>query len=123
MDIKRKTERPGLKVYLQVVDRETDRILGYAVDVTDKGFMLTSEQAIDTGLTFQLRLKLSAEIEGIKELDFTAVSRWSDQDPDTDFFNTGFQFIDLAPENEVVISRLLEKYCFGSADGDDSCTE
>ena len=119
----RKSERRSLKVYLQVIDRETDQPFGYVVDITEDGVMLTSPQAIEIGLTFQLRLKLSAEIEGSNTFDFSAISRWAGKDSETDFFNTGFQFTDLSEKDADIVEQLIQKFCFAASYDEEGTTE
>ena len=123
MDTKKRAERKSLKVYLQVFNRETDQLFGYVVDITKEGIMLTREQSVETGAIFQLKLKLSTEIEGIREFDFSATSKWCEKDPDTDFFNIGLQFADLSNKDDHIIAQLMNKFCFGAAADDESCTE
>ena len=112
MTDKRTFKRKFLKLYLQVTDRETDQLVGHLVDITDSGGQLTSEQPIKTDETFQLTLALPAEIMGTKKLEFTATTRWSEKDSESDFYNTGFQFGELSSQNMEIIKILIEKYCF-----------
>ena len=112
MDRKRESERRDLKVFLKVYDDKTNQQLGYVVNVTDKGIMITHAQPIDVIADFQLKLALSAEIKGKKELHFTAQSRWTGKDSESDFYNTGFQFIDPSPPDPKIIESLIQDFCF-----------
>ncbi|MBW1840492.1 MAG: PilZ domain-containing protein [Deltaproteobacteria bacterium] len=112
MENKRTCNRKFLKLYLQVSDRETGQLFGHLVDITDVGGQVTSEQPIKTDMTFQLILTLPAETMGTKELHFTATTKWSDKDSESDFYNTGFQFVELSSQNLEIIKNLIEKYCF-----------
>ena len=93
MEKKRQSDRKALKVYLQVNDGKTGELVGHAVDITEKGIMLTSEGPIKTETGFELKLELPAEIEGAKEISFSAQSQWSVKDSE-------------------IIAEIIQKYCF-----------
>lgn len=112
MEKKRQSDRKALKVYLKVVDTKTGDLLGHAVDITEKGIMLTREEPIEAGLGFDLQLELPAEIEGIREIHFSARSMWSTKDSETDFYNTGFEFSGLSERDSRIIDTVIKKYCF-----------
>ncbi|MDF1593924.1 MAG: PilZ domain-containing protein [Desulfobacterales bacterium] len=112
MEKKRQSDRKALKVYLKVVDTKTGDLLGHAVDITEKGIMLTCEEPIEAGLGFDLQLELPAEIEGIREIHFSARSMWSAKDSETDFYNTGFEFSGLSERDGRIIDTVTKKYCF-----------
>ncbi|MFC1534036.1 PilZ domain-containing protein [Thermodesulfobacteriota bacterium] len=112
MDNKRSSERKGLKVFLKVFDEMTDQLFGYLVDISNEGIMVTREQGVEIDSDFQLRVVLPAEIEGKKESRFSTQSRWSEKDSETEFFNAGFQFVDLSPSDKMIIKRLMQNFCF-----------
>lgn len=114
MDKDRKTDRKPLKVYLNVFNEKTGDQIGYLVDITQEGFLLTNENPINAGETFQLKVELPAEIEGTKEFSFSATSMWSDKDSESDFYNSGFQFDKNFKIDVKIIQHLIEKYCFKS---------
>ena len=112
MEKKRQSDRKALKVYLKVMDTKTGDLLGHAVDITEKGVMLTCEGPIETGVGFDLQLELPAEIEGIREIHFSARSMWSAKDSETDFYNTGFEFSGLSDRDSRIIDEVIKKFCF-----------
>jgi len=112
MDIKRGYERKNLKIYLQAFDMKTNQIFGYIVDITKEGIMLTREQGVEIDDDFQLRVVLPAEIDGKKEFSFSAKSRWSAKDSESEFYNIGMQFINLSPSDLQIIENLIQDFCF-----------
>jgi c-di-GMP-binding flagellar brake protein YcgR len=112
MDIKRGSERNALKIYLKTLDIKTNQIFGYVVDITKGGIMLTREQGVEMDDDFKLRMVLPAEIDGKKELSFSAKSRWSKKDSESEFYNIGMQFINLSPSDLQTIENLIQYYCF-----------
>lgn len=112
MEKKRQSDRKALKVYLPVKEVTTDDLVGHAVDITEKGLMLTSEGPMKTDTGFDLALELPAEIEGTREIRFSAQSQWSVKDSETDYYNTGFEFSDLSEKNSGIIAQVIKKFCF-----------
>ena len=114
MERDQRTPRMSLKVYLKVLDEKTGQLFGYMVDITREGFLLTKETSTESGNTFQLKLELPSEIEGRKNLQFSATSTWNDKDSESDFYNTGFKFEGLSDDDEKMLEQVMEKFCFKS---------
>ena len=106
-DNRRDNERKKTIYYFDVFDWKTDKLLGHAVDITTEGLMLVSKDKIDEGGSYQLKMTFPFELEGIKEITFDAVSRWSGKDVNPDYFDTGFKSL---PKSRLKIRQGLE--CF-----------
>ena len=112
-DDRRKLERKFLVVYSRVFDRKTGKVIGYLSDLTVKGAMVIGEHHLEQGLDFHLRIDLPESNEFKKDhLDISAKSVWSKPDVDPAFFNTGFEFGEIDPEDEKIILRMIELYEF-----------
>ena len=111
MEEKRKVERRHLFYYLAVIDTKTGNLIGHTVDISQGGIMLISQEPIKTNATYQLRMFLPEKIEGSRNLEFPAESKWCKKDVNPDFYNTGFQFMGVAPDGIQVIERLIDKFC------------
>ena len=112
-DERRKLERKFLVVYSRVFDRKTGKVIGYLSDLTVKGAMVIGEHHLERGENYQLRIDLPESSEFKKDhLDIDAKSVWSKPDIDPAFFNTGFEFGELAPGDEKIILRMIELYEF-----------
>jgi hypothetical protein len=109
---KRRLKRSHLIYYLRVFNCHNDQVLGHLVDITTEGAMLIHDAAIPTGMHYQLRMMLPAEIFGRDHLDFEAESLWSKRDVNPDFYDTGFRLLNVAARDAAVISRLIDEYGF-----------
>jgi len=107
---RRKLERRQLIYYLRVFDRDTGELLGHLVDITTEGVMLISEAPLEADKVFHLKMRLPEQMAGSREVGFDAVSRWSKQDVNPDFYDTGFQFMDISPENKEIIEDLIYEF-------------
>ena len=110
---RRKLERKYLVVYSRVFDRKTGKVIGYLSDLTVKGAMIIGEHQMEKDENLQLRIDLPESPEFSKDhIDITAKSVWSRPDIDPVFFNTGFEFTELLPDDEKIIKLMIELYEF-----------
>ncbi len=112
MSEQRKVRRRHLIYYLSIFDRETDRLVGQLVDITTRGFMLTTENPIKTGVHMALRMVLPDVIEGDNQIAFDAVSVWCKTDVNPNFYAIGFEFESIAPKNMTIIENLIQEFSF-----------
>jgi hypothetical protein len=111
-DDRRAVMRRHLIYYLRVWDVNTDKLLGHIVDINTGGFMLVSEKKIEAEQAFDLEIRWnSPEDEEIK-IQFKAESRWSSNDVNSAFFDTGFKL--LGPTDDVLepIKKMIDEYGF-----------
>jgi hypothetical protein len=112
LDTQRTVERKHLIYYLKVTDRETNQAIGHAVNISNEGLMLISEEPIKAESTFQLQMFLPEEIQGSRYYDFAVTSKWCQKDENPDFYNIGFELNNVSTECIQVIKRLIDKFCF-----------
>ena len=112
MEEKRKVLRRNLKVYLKVFDADTGDLFGHMVDITRKGVLLTTEQAVGVDKMHRLRLEVPSDIQEGKPFAFSALSIWCEKDTEFDAFNSGFRFQDLSPAEERWVERVIQTFCF-----------
>jgi hypothetical protein len=108
----RKLQRRDLISYLRVYGEDPGKPIGHLVDITTEGIMLISEDPIETGRVFRLRMVLPAEIDGKREVLLTAESRWCSEDENPAFYDTGFRLTEFSPEQTKIIEHLIQNYCF-----------
>ena len=111
-DNKRSVPRRHLIYYLRVFDTETNSLLGNLVDISTKGIMVVSDQQIESGIRYRLKMVLPDTLEGSKEVEFDAESRWCRNDANQDFFDTGFELIDPHSAFLDAVDRLVEDCLF-----------
>jgi len=107
---KRKLERRHLIYYLRVFDNKTNKLLGHLVDISTEGFMLISEEPIETNSTFQLRMNIPPEIPETQHINYIARSEWSRSDINPAFYNPGFQILRISMDAFKIIDRMIEEF-------------
>ena len=111
MSEKRKIDRRDFTYYMQVKDDATKQVMGYLSDISTGGFKIDSPTSIPTGHDFRLHLDLTPDIADKNSLVFIARSKWIRRDHvDPNTFNVGFEIINIAPGDMLIIQRMFEKY-------------
>jgi len=108
----RKVARRHLIYYLRVYDAKTGELLGNLVDISTRGIMLVSDNALPLDKEVLLRMVLPDTVEGSREVEFMAVSRWCKNDINPDFFDTGFELMDPSSNFLEVVDKLVEDCLF-----------
>ena len=111
---KRRMKRRHLIYYLEAVDRETDKLVGFLVDITTKGIMLMSKTPIETGKIFQLRILLKTDLSEKKYLNFDAKSKWCEKSINTEIYDTGFELINKDISDFREIEEVIDELGFNN---------
>jgi hypothetical protein len=109
---RRKFKRRYLMYYSRVYNRQTGEVIGYMVDLTPEGAMIISEEPIEVGKDFRLRIDMPEEISDKASLDFEATSVWCKPDIDPHFYGTGFRILNLLEQDINLIERMIQEYGF-----------
>ncbi len=104
--------RRHLIYYLRVWDQDSGKLLGHVVDLTTDGLMLISEQPIAVGEVMDLEIRWQTPEGEPLTIRFKAQSRWSSNDANPDFFDTGFKLLDGSEEVLNPIREVIRKYSF-----------
>ncbi len=108
----RRQERKQIIYYLRVTDAQSGDHLGHVADLNTRGFMMTSEHPMKRGKTMLLRLDLPSRMKGPSYLELKARVRWSRQDANSSFYNTGFGLLRPEKNDERILSDLIENYLY-----------
>lgn len=109
---KRTVARRHLIYYLRVFNHHTGDLIGNLVDISTKGIMVVSEKVIEPNTRYRLRMVLPDTVDGSKEVDFDAESRWCRNDANQAFYDTGFELLDPSMEFLDAVDRLVEDCLF-----------
>lgn len=100
-------------MFLEVLDADTEQLVGHLVNITTQGLMITSEKPLEIDSDYRLKILFPSEIKGVHELISAGRSIWCEEDEETpSFFNTGFQLKDLSRQETKVLKKLMKKFCF-----------
>lgn len=107
----RALERWQLVAALRVFDHENGLVVGHLFDLTTEGIRLISEQPFITNTEYQLDMRSDNTTDAkVQTFPFNAHSVWSKQDINPNFYDTGFQLIDVSSETKSYITHLIEQF-------------
>jgi hypothetical protein len=76
--------------------------------------MLTSETPVKTNTIFPLRMVLPEEIKGREQITFDAKSLWCTKSVNPEFYDIGFQLVNISQEAAKIIESLIFAFSFQS---------
>ncbi|MBL3590683.1 MAG: PilZ domain-containing protein [gamma proteobacterium endosymbiont of Lamellibrachia anaximandri] len=111
-DDRRQIKRRHLIYYLRVWDTDYEQLLGHVVDISSEGLMLLSDQPIPKNKEFSMEIRLP-DLEGNpQKIDFRAACCWSSNAVNQSFYDSGFSFLNSAPEAIDTVRQLIKEYGF-----------
>ncbi len=112
MEDRRKDKRRRLIYYLQVFNRETELFMGHLIDITTEGMMITSEKPIEVGKVYKIGMNIQFLGQQDLSLELEAESRWSKPAENADYYDTGFQFVNINDDQKLIIEQLIKELGF-----------
>jgi hypothetical protein len=109
---RRKYPRKDLLLFANVYDSQSGKIIGTLLNITLDGAMILTESKIDKNNVMELHIKLPENFVKKKELIFKANSRWCAPDINPEYFDVGYQFVNVSEEDGQIIQAIIEKYGF-----------
>jgi c-di-GMP-binding flagellar brake protein YcgR len=114
MTVQRKESRKKLMAFTPVYDVLHKTLLGYVGDLTLQGVMVTGEKLVEAGKQLTLGIDFPESLPEMpaRRISISARAAWCRNDDSPHYFNIGFEFIDVSPENARIIESILERYQF-----------
>jgi hypothetical protein len=111
MENRRKFKRVYLAFFTRLFDRETGKLLGHLANLTAEGAMVISEAPLEAGKVYRIHMDLSDTLYAKSHLDFEARCVWCQPEAIApSFYNTGFQFVKILPEDVQIIAQITQEY-------------
>ena len=111
MQNRRKLKRVYLAFFTRLFDRETGALLGHLANLTAEGAMIISDMPLEVNRLYRLHMDLSEAFFSKSHLDFEARCVWSQPEAIAPkFYNTGFQFVKISPEDVQIITQIIQEY-------------
>jgi len=101
------SRHPSSTLQLEVFDLHSGQYLGRLVDLSEDGFMLSSDCPIAADSVLECRLVPAQTIEGISEIKLGADCLCSRSGTDGQRCWAGFHIIDLAEDQAAALGVLL----------------
>jgi len=113
MKERRKEPRKNLMAYTQVFDLYGVYLVGYLGDLTLQGAMVIGDKQIKDNEEMTLAIELP-ELPDVTASRMTIPARavWCQEDISPEYFNVGFEFKEVTPEQRGIIQAIIENYEF-----------
>lgn len=113
----RRFKRIPLRDYLRVLDRDSDKVLGYLSNITIDGAQVVNTEPFSPGQEYRLSIELPPQLARCVDLEVEANIVWISPDRVPNFYDAGLRFGSLDAEEKRVIYELIAHYgmddCFG----------
>jgi len=114
----RQESRKKLMAFTPVYELKHKVLLGYINDLTLKGAMVSGQKALEVNwsMTIGIEFPEAPPTMAATRIVLPARVAWCRQDDESpQYFNIGFEFTEVSPENLKIIEAVLERYQFRSA--------
>lgn len=105
---KRFLERHNLICFMPVLDTETSRPIGSVIDISTEGMLVMSDHPIPTGKIFHTKVLLQNSVGNRDFLLLDARSKWCNRESQANFYDTGFELINVTSENLEKLHSIIE---------------
>jgi hypothetical protein len=114
MDNQRKESRKKLVAFTPVYDLLHKTLIGYVGDLTPLGVMVVGQKQLEINKSLTLGIEFpdnESDTHTVK-MAISVRTAWCRPDETPQYFNIGFEFLDISPENTRIIGVILERYRF-----------
>lgn len=114
MNNQRKELRKRLVAFTPVYDLLHKTVIGYIGDLTPQGVMVIGEKPfeIDKRLTLGIEFPDDESETHTLRVVISGRAAWCRQDESPQYFNIGFEFLEISPENAKIVDAILDRYQF-----------
>ena len=108
---RRKRERRSFSHYMRIMNENTGELVGHLVNISGEGFQIESLKLVPLNADYPLRIEVPPDIGNKPFMVFIARSKWCQRDRiDPGLYDTGFQIVDMNPNDLEVFQLIFEKY-------------
>ena len=114
MNNQRKESWKKLVAFTPVYDLLHKALIGYVGDLTPQGVMVIGEKPVEINKHLALGVEFPDDESKARTLKIVVPARvaWCRPDVTPQYFNVGFEFLDISPENAKIVAAILTRYQF-----------
>ena len=102
----RQNVRKKTSDYYIVYNRVTDEMVGRVLDLSESGAMMITAKEMPVPVQLQCRMHLPDRINGKPVVVFDVESKWCRKNTRFDWYETGYQFVNISEEAQGIINKL-----------------
>jgi hypothetical protein len=113
MNEQRKNERKKLIAFTPVYDCQRNILLGYLGDLSLQGAMLIGKKPLEINKQIILAIGFPETPQfPARRATIPARVAWCRQEQNPQYFNVGFEFLEIDQENKAAIKAIMDRYRF-----------
>ena len=115
MTDRRKDAREKMTAFTPVYDSHPRTLMGYLADLTLHGVRVTGERPVEVDRRGTLAIEFPHPLPGITSAPLripARVVRCAQDDVNPKYYNIGFEFTEVQPEQTKIIEAILRRYRF-----------
>jgi hypothetical protein len=118
MEERRRLPRKYLIIYSRVFEQSLGKLLGYLSDLSEHGAMIIADEPLEVNAILPLRLDLpDPKIFHAHHLMISARVAHCETDISPAFYDIGLEFLNVSPEQKIILQKMMEVYEFHRANG------
>ncbi|AKH19865.1 PilZ domain-containing protein [Sedimenticola thiotaurini] len=110
MPEKRSNPRKICDARIDILDSESNELIGTLVNISVSGFMMISEKELPENYVFQFKLVFAPGCEESTSMELGAESLWIQEMDGSNQRWIGFHIIDISDEDRSTIARLISEW-------------
>jgi hypothetical protein len=103
---KRRSHRVTIPGHPQILDAHSGEVIGQLVNLSSDGLMIVSVHCVQIHTVLQMRIPLIRDGHQF-EVRIGAESLWCEDANDSGMHWTGFQIIDISPEDQRILDHVI----------------
>ncbi len=107
MDQRKLKQRYNTRDKFTVEDRATGRLIGLLVNLSLEGARLITKTAPRVGHIYSCRFELPHSILAREKVEFDAECRWTRENPDQGYHESGYLLTNISQIDQEIISYLI----------------
>ncbi|EIJ42398.1 PilZ domain-containing protein [Beggiatoa alba B18LD] len=110
----RSSVRRHLFLYLDVINRKNNELLGYLGDISEQGLMFISQLNINPDQLLDIRIEMPENVQYIDKpyLDIQVKTRWSEPNINPQLNCIGCQFVEFDKKDLPLIHQITDLLTF-----------
>ena len=111
MPERRTAPRKKFDYYVQIVDDDTQQILGHMVDGSSLGIQLDTTAPLPIEKEYYLRVELTPDLSDRPFIVFVGRTKWCNiDDREPNLYHAGIHMLEIVPEDREIFLNILKKF-------------
>ena len=94
---------------VRALDANSGTVLGRVVDITADGMMLVTDQTLEVGRIYEMRINLPVVVHYRTDVEVEAEIMWTKPDTNPHYFRAGLRFVNLPGQDGFLLEDVMHR--------------